>query len=109
MIIAIIIGLAATFTLVYFFQPKGLTMVGDYTLVLGSNAPASVPYANVKKVQECLAAAKGQPVVVMASADQNGDTAVTSCMSYPSIPGMTLKAPRTAGTYVYSNQTIPNA
>ena len=110
MIIVIIICLAAaTGSLVYLFQPKGLTMVGDYTLVLGSSAPASVPYANVKKVQDCLAAAKGQPVVVMASADQNGDTAVTSCMSYPSITGMTLKAPRTAGTYVYSNQTIPNA
>jgi len=86
---------------------KGLSSVGDYSLVLGPNAPQSVSYANAKKVQDCLDAAKGQPVVVLAAQDDKGDTAVTSCVSYPSITGMTLKAPRTPGTYVYSSQTIP--
>jgi len=86
---------------------KSLTSVGDYSLVLGSDAPKSTSYVNAKKVQDCLDAAKGQPVVVLTAQDDKGDTAVTSCVSYPSITGMKLKAPRTAGTYVYSSQTIP--
>jgi hypothetical protein len=103
-ILVAIIGFA-----MYYRSPADPTNIGDFSLVLGSDAPKIVSYADAKKVSDCLQKAKGQPVIVFQATDENGDTAVTSCGSYPSITGMTRKAPGVKGTYTYANQTIPLA
>ena len=106
---AVIIVAVIVFLYYYFLSPGDPTNIGDFSLVFGDGAPKFVSYADAKKVSDCLLKAKGQPVVVFQATDEKGDTAVTSCGSYPSITGMTRKAPGVKGTYVYANQTIPLA
>ena len=108
-IVAALILVAIIIIALFIRSPADPTNIGDYSLVLGSDAPKLVSYADAVKVSDCLSKAKGQPVVVFHAADVKGDSVVTGCGSYPSITGMTRKAPGVKGTYVYANQTIPLA
>jgi hypothetical protein len=104
----LIIAVIASFSwLVVGFEPKHLTytLQTGYTLIVPTDAVPSKLEAKI--VKDCLAAAQGQPVLVIGAVDGNDATTVSSCVAYPSITGMQLQKGATKDTLVYTNTIIP--